>query len=368
MTYFLANRDKTNLVEKSSKGLLTLDRLFDLLILIFFIVIVGLNTDNLDYINYQNNYERLNWMKGTEYLFYAFQQLFRYFGCSFQQFKFFIALFSFILLHIFVKRTKCNSRFFYLLYILYPFFLDTVEIRFFLGMTIWLNGVVFLIKGNRGSRLLYVVFTLCALLCQSTFFVFLPLVLFPRKKNVTLFVMIFLAIASVSLTLMTFSSSLSIGITNFLFDIYERIFGFDVRFSYTEEIYTNNGYFLFLFENIIVLVIMLYFYLLRSSSDNCINYKFDCAKFSVILCLYLLCFMPLFRINGQFTRIVQAAMPFFHASFLLSLPSKRNVTKTTQFFKLFYISYVLFLFFYVLAAKHFQDIIVKLFENNVLWG
>lgn len=331
-------------------------------------LLVAFNTNNLDYWAYCSNYNNLNWVKGTEYVYFALEILFNRLGFSFAQFKVVMALISFFLLYVFVEKNASRSPSFFLLYLVYPFFLDSIEIRHFLGLGIWLYGVSFLIEGVGFKRVKYCVATLLASGIQSMYLIFLPFTFCLNFKirghKYFKYVLLFFALISIALMLMP---SLFLSMVNKGFSLMSGFFPNDVRKAYFDAVYTNHGYLVFFVES----MLSFFIFWLVFKDVGCMSLSIKESRlfeFSYLLAFFLILLLPLYRINGQFTRITQSAVVFFHVSIVAYLQaSKCKCSRFRQLVIVLYVMYVLSMSFTRILYKHWNDIVVNLFKNNLLF-
>ena len=338
------------------------------LLWIILFILVAYNTNNLDYSAYYSNYNNLNWVKGSEYLYFALEFVFKSLDFSFTQFKIVIALLSYILLAKFANTFAKNSPVFYVLYFIYPFFLDSVEIRHFLGLGIWLNGVSCLLESKHFPRIKYIASIILAAGIQSMYLIFFPLVLcfevrIRERKNIKYL----LLTSSLLSILLVFLPSVTLSIISRSFALFSAFLGNDSRNEYYNAVHTNLGFLVFLAESLFSFFI---FWMMYNDQIYVGLQKHEdrLFEFSYVVSIFLIILSPLYRINGQFMRITQASVVLFHVTVIMYM--RRAQYSPGRYKKLIpfcYFIYILMLFFVSIGYTHFDDIIINIFQNNSLW-
>ena len=330
----------------------------EIFIFLFFLIIMGLNSNNLDYLNYKETYDILIHVKGFEFAYLYLQKIFNYIGFNFFQFRFTIYFILLIFLHKYVKIYLKETKYFYVLYFLYPFFLDNIEIRNFIGMVILMYSFLFYGKTIK-KKLISVILILIASMFQNIYVIF---ILYPffysaskRKKGI----LILGGIISIFLML---CPKVTIIILQW---ILINILGDPKRIHYINKISSSN-------IGVIVPVCLqcLNFFIsyyeikeLKSIKNISLKYK-QIIECIYNLNLYLFLFLALYRLNSQFYRILQNIYPMMHICFLISINYLSKNKK--NFLKKIYIVYICIIFLYVILISHFKDIFISTFVNNYL--
>lgn len=98
-------------------------------------------------------------------------------GVSFQNFRLLIGLISFLLLSKFIIRFSANPNITLVLFLIFPFLIENVQIRNFFASTIFLYSLRFLKRENR-YNFVFIVFILIASSIHQIYLLFIPFVLF----------------------------------------------------------------------------------------------------------------------------------------------------------------------------------------------
>lgn len=147
--------------------------------------IFGWNTWNADYNTYLKIYNNLNNIvvfKSVEIGFAYFMSFCRFFGFSYNTF---LKIYSFIGLFIIYNSTKYfikNYSMVIILYLIYPFFIDVIQIRNFMSFAIILFGIRFLLNDSLKSKTKYIMTILVASSFHLTSLYYLILLLTSIKS------------------------------------------------------------------------------------------------------------------------------------------------------------------------------------------
>lgn len=170
-------------------------------ILVVLWTLMGLNTHNADYVQYQYFYDIQSLdASGITIGYLALEQVCWYFSLTFLQFRMLFAAIALVLLTLFVRRYSTRPNVVLVLYMLLPFLYDIVQFKFFLASAVAIYFLRFLIDQNRfygfwfvaglflsacihPAALLYVVFALGLLRRETAF-----------KISITAAIIIFLAV------------------------------------------------------------------------------------------------------------------------------------------------------------------------------
>lgn len=202
-------------------------------------VLMGTNTRNPDYYNY-----RLMFMlkKSTiEFGFTSLIYLFRSIGLNYHAFRLFLTILGFVLIHHTVKKVTDRPSFFYILYMIYPFFLDAVQIRNFVAMAILIFAFPFLMKTDVKSKFYYILLIFLATSMHIMSLVYLLFLLIEPIQKSTKFARIYFIIVMilglVSLNRALFESIVE-GVIRLLAMIYPQI-------GYYGDISTRYGFLIY---------------------------------------------------------------------------------------------------------------------------
>lgn len=211
---------------------------------VFFIVAMGFNYDNPDYLNYENSFKDSESEGiGSQYIWSLLKLLAFSCGATYSQFVFFMTVLGFFVfanaLLIIRKKVSFNLNIFCLLYFIYPFLLDVIQIRNYLAMCFVFLAFALIYKGDRWSYLGAVLSLIISIGFHTAAIVYLPILLLNKieKRQITRKVGIVIALL---LLFLSFSPTLlqsTVGnlLTNFG-DFMEN------RTYYLDGMKTDNGY------------------------------------------------------------------------------------------------------------------------------
>ena len=167
------------------------------------IIVMGANTQNPDTHIYEeyiyNNEEFFSKDFGFGILVY----IFKVFNLDYYYLKMFIAIVGFMLINSTLKKYICDYKMFFLLYLIFPFFFDVVQVRNFLAMSIFIYAIPFLLEDTKRGNIKYIITVLIAATMQKTALVYLPIILIKKINNqkyykffgaIIIFVLIIIAI------------------------------------------------------------------------------------------------------------------------------------------------------------------------------
>lgn len=193
-------------------------------------------------------------------------------------------------IHAFVSKYAKNLPFVYLLYFIYPFFLDAIQIKHFLAMSILIFASARLFStGSKLSTLL--LFFLAASFHYIAFF-FIPF-LFLSSLKIKKFTMVVVVSTVIIFVIVKFNL--------YLFLLSSDAMLFRVQ-SYLENA-PKLGFLIQIAIQLFILSIVLY--LSRKFEKNCVNKSF--IDFIVYLNIYLLIMLPFYMINGNFERVFRVS-------------------------------------------------------------
>lgn len=354
-------------------------KVLTILIFIFLIIIMGGNTNNPDTVIYNNIYYNSEFFSkdfGFGFLVLFFN---KYLGFNYNFFKLFTAIFGITLIQKTVKKYVKNKKLFYILYFIYPFIMDIVQVRNFMAMSIFIFCVPYLSENDWKGTIKYTVGILIAATIQKTALVYLPLVFINNiekkkyKKN-SLLIIIGLCVV------ISLNKGLLFKLTNFLLinvaDTLTGVGKFLIR-------NTNWGWLIQWGTQIINFIFIAWCKRVISSKkveQNSVLFKTcsyeDAKKF--IICVYWInmyafIFLPLYIVNINFYRIMRNIMPLnlMCYTIILEIMNKKSVRGIIDERSLFFIMVIVFslVMFYINyiyngQGEYIESILIPLFKDN----
>lgn len=330
-------------------------KLFNYLIIVFLIVIMAGNTNNPDTQIYLNIYKSTEFFSkdfGFGYLILLFNKM----NLSFYALRFVISAIGIILIDFTLKKLKADKRIFYILYVLYPFFFDLVQMRNFLAMSIVFFAFYILTNSNKYNRLKYVILVLLAASFQKTALAYLPFAFLDKTDKY--FNIIYAVIILVSLylafnrgTLLTFSNFLDQNFSENLNGLHSKLleqtrFGWIVTWAYQFINYFSIKY------------------IYDKKKDILTKSEYQCAKIAHYINKYMFIFLPLYILTPTFSRIMRNVIPINIV--IYSYYFKKSKLKFNYFKILIYVYFIFMFSNTFLNSDYLKTIIIPAFEDNYI--
>lgn len=348
------------------------------LIIIYLVILMGGSLENPDTVIYQNIFERDFFIKdiGFGVLIYALKSI----GITFNVFRLTVATIGILLIHHTVNKYVKNTSYFYILYGIYPFMFDIVQVRNFLAMSLFVYAVPFLLELNRKNILKYISIVAIAASMQKIALVYIPLVFVRNIKNKKILKRILMVIIVCSIIV-----GLSRNVLFKFSDVILTMFSEDLSgLSNYLNINTNWGWIIFWGEQVANFALVYWankiiFDKIKSGEANKL-YSQITVKFSELIYsinLYMFIFLPLFVIDENFTRIIRNVMPLNLMIYCiagqmlmnnkkLSIKRREKNNETAVLFIPIIILYQVFLLF-MLSRSYWDSIVLPVFNNNWIW-
>lgn len=284
--------------------------IFTILICSYLIFLMGGSLDNPDTLVYSNIYGRDFFNKdiGFGILIYALKSI----GCTLNLFRLIVSILGIVLIHSTVKKFVKNTGYFFILYALYPFMFDIVQVRNFLAMSLFIYAVPSLLEQEKRYLLKYIIIVCIAATMQKTAIVYLPLIFVRNlnKKKFTKYIISFVIICSIFTGL--FRNFLVTFSTDFLSSISDDLTGL----SNYLNVNTNWGWIVFWGEQVGNFVLVLWAgkiinnALKKREANKFYSRKtISFSKLMYDINLYMFVFLPLFVLDENYTRIIRNVMP-----------------------------------------------------------
>lgn len=323
-----------------------------LLLVMMWILFWG-NYYNADYFNYELLYNYIsNTGEGFETTQLGFSLIMKItsgIGLEYYQFLMAISLLGLYLIASTVKRYTSKPQLVYVLYFIYPFLLDIVQVRHFIAMSIIVFSFRYLVEDRRLNNLRFVLGTLIACSIHYISIIFLPLLLIKRMKTKRLYTLIFIILV--------------VGIPLAYSNIFLILASYIAPIQKLEEYFLNRARYGFVIQYFIqggILFLVYYsrrFLEKRKGSNAFVDliYKTN---------IYLLILFPLYIINGTFERGFRMIMiPNFILFSLVFIKIKRNEKIMILFFLLLF---VIALFVFYIFSSYKYTVFFPIFENNLI--
>ncbi|MGU9336584.1 EpsG family protein [Clostridium perfringens] len=340
-----------------------------LLLILMWIIYFG-NYENPDYHNYLSNYNNLE--PGNDFGFFLLKNFFYTNNISYHTFLSIISAIGLFLIYKTIKKIGVNYSYIYILYFIYPFLLDVVQIRNFIIMSIFIYSIPYLLSNNNIDKIKYCILILIASTFQLTAIIYLPIVFLPNIKKYRFSKKIFILFI-----LIIFILSLS---PSFLNLIRKTILSLseDSRLESWMNIKSRYGFLIYWGIQIINFILVKWCndYLIKEEKSiiqiNGISLKkFIFQKEFVNLVYYInmyaFLFLPFYRFQSTFTRFMRNIIILNLIVYCVYNLVKKKLHKTRINFNLIILIYTLFLFYIEIYIGYKDTIIKAIFENNIFF-
>jgi hypothetical protein len=330
---------------------------------------MGANTVNLDLAAYKNAYNLTPLNRDFGYALVS--MIFKFLGFNYEIFRLTWSVIGLVLINLTVKKLLTSSNKFYLVYFIFPFFVDVIQVRNFLAMAIMIFAIPYLLSEKRYDTIKFIGLILVASSLHVIALTYIPLVLLLRLRvsNKVRNFYIFLIILFV---LMFFLRSYIYSLTE---PIVVLLKSKSIRgISYLQGRTKIHAY-VPLFINFMELFIILwadkiYNNLQKSSNLNILeiqnfNYKLKFIKLVKYINYYTMLFIPLYLFSLSFYRISRNILLLnFIACLIVIDDSSKEDNKEIQFFGNIFIFSVLILAFLGLKAQYTHVNLFEMVTNN----
>jgi len=350
------------------------DKTIAMFILLFMWLFFWGNTMNPDYGAYSYIYSKIQ--NGVPMLgktsmesgFILMMKLSSLLGLNYRGFLILTTLCCYLLINSTIKLYCNSSSYVYLLYFIYPYLIDVIQIRNFIAMSILIYSVRYLVNDGFGGKIKYIVLLLIAATIQRMFIIYLPMMLIRSEKQNTF--IYYLAMCSILFCIIFLLNDKNIPIIG---PCIEEFIGriANGRYIVYLENKTNLGWILFCYLQISSFIMIIFSKMLYQRYSitlfdpkyNDITNKFINVMYYVNLLLFI--YMPLLIINVNCTRIIRniLILNYIVFSIISSIIRDRNIKL------LYYISTIIYAlsFFVILVIPQTEDIIFSVICNNIIY-
>ena len=331
-----------------------------LLPLVIMIIIMGGNINNLDTQVYYDIYYG-QYFFSKDYLFGILVDIFSYFNVTLNEFRLLISAFGLVLIFSTVRKYSTSMLVFILLYISFPFFYDIVQVRNFLGVSLVVFAVPYLLTNNKINTLFGICLILSASLIQKThliWFIFIFISYFLKNKKI-------IHIFVISCFMFSFL---------FLFPTFYNILGDFLKglnlngLSYFVDRDTRFGWSVNWLIQLVNLIILCYIDKKMQNLNISEKERKICNFIYKINIASTIC-LPLYILNSTFARILRNCMILDFIN--ISIFFKNNKFKNREE-KLFFVVMLLLYFVYVFCSTFVidglvQELVFKVFQIRNNW-
>lgn len=338
------------------------------------VIVMGFCSKNADFIPYKEIYEHISFAwetNGDIFLhsdkgFVLLNLIGTILGLDYVSFRFFLLLLPLMLLFTTVRRMRIPVCAFFLLYLMYPFFMDAIQIRNFIIESSLFFCIYLCACRNWHAFIVVPLFIVAAAAIQPLTLMYIPFFVFHalyKREKWRCIPYFFVAIGTAGIF--------------FRKNILEewRVIGHWME-AHGDLLARAAGYFgrgaadsrfLKLYIVILLLTLLLYYARKRLQQAEGDSLASRFASLAYQFYLYQICFFPVFVLDINFaTRFPRNLLPLAYGAILLSLPYVQSTWKRHAIFAI-----VLFLAFYFglvdLYISSLRGEVWLILENNFLF-
>ena len=335
-----------------------------LLLLLFMWLLYWSNTLNPDYYNYLRMYNSIqagapifNELR-SEFGYRILMKIATYFNFSFTVFLAVLTACSYLLIHSTVKKYCKNYNYVYSLYFIFPFFLDVVQIRNFVAMSIFIFAVRYLLKNSFKSKLKYIILILLASSIHYSAALYLPMILInvKRKNLLVRGIVLFSILGSIMILINDKQIPLIPSLISSIFPSDKILEWFRSK--------TNLGFLLFWFMQMLSFLVLYFTKSLIKKKNKFPNAKEEILFVELTYWINLLAFiyLPFYLLESTFTRLMRNIISLNYISFAIVNDNLRN---KKILFNIIIVFYVLFFSVIELYIPYKDNVVNAILKYNL---
>ncbi|WPC09060.1 EpsG family protein [Globicatella sp. PHS-GS-PNBC-21-1553] len=335
-----------------------------ILMIIIYVYFAG-NTYNADYNFYKLVYNSITIYGNGSSLYNRFEpgfmliyRLLAFFHLEYQQVISIICIFGLALMFYTVKKFTNNILPFFVLYSIYPLFLDIVQVRNFLSMCILFFGLNFYISEKKSKYLWSLFFVIIATTIHYSeiFYIFIP----------------FLLMIPVNKLEKNFPVILGIGFFSYpiVYYIMSKFLNNTVYYSYIIQNNVTIENASFILFTVFSQIIFSKIFFERVTSRYPIGSKqIILSEFSYKLSIIMVLLIPLFLMNINFTRLSRNTLIYSYLSYCIgSKPYIYSLNKKNMFSTILLFSLVFLYFYFNIYYLNFEGVYDSIINNNYFFN
>lgn len=252
-----------------------------IILLYMFFLFIG-NSYNVDYENYVRFFKNIsNDLMKKEILYTLTIKIFNFFNLEYKEMLIFYGIIAFYLIVKTVNKFSKNSNLVYLLYFIYPFIYDTIQIRNFMVMAILTYSIKYIVKKNF-FKYCIAIFIASGFHKVAYIYLICYFVNFFNEKKI-----FWIAIISNIIGIIAY-------FTNFFPMILKGVMNeVDIKFYFID----NNSRFGWILYIFVQLVFLLFF--IKNLKNKEVSFNYIVLKINYLF----ICFIPLYFFNSTLDRI-----------------------------------------------------------------
>jgi hypothetical protein len=316
------------------------------------------NNSNVDYVNYVNYFNNINlstsildFLSEGELGFYISIWLFKLLQMDYHSYLFLMTGISYWLLVIGLKRINSNLNLVLGLYFFMPYFLDVVQIRNFIGTSIFIWAIPDLISKKYNPKL-YLFKILLSASFHYIYILYLPLLFYKylNRRNNEYFFFFFIS----SLLLITYLNNKKIP---FIEEIVSVFTSDDRIFQWLGNT-TNLGFLLYWIIPITFFLVSFLLFYKSNQKSNFLNknlFHFN---------LFLLFQLSFYFYASTFNRLARNLYFFQYSQ--LAFYNKKNKFQGNIILSVFVILIFIIPGYYIYLDYYFESVVIDALSNNII--
>lgn len=338
-------------------------------------IIMGANTKNPDYFSYRSLYFMGSFTGELGFLIII--KIFNFFNIEYFVFRLVWTLVGFALIHQTLIKLTENHSAYYVLYAIFPFFIDAVQIRNFMVMAIFIFAFPYLIEDDYKGKIKYSIAILIASSIHYVSIVYLLFLLINVLKNNLKIRNLYIAFVAV-LILISLNHDLYSIIIKTIFSTFALVYS---QIGYYGNVLTRFGYlFYWVIQVGFIVLVNAILRQLKKNQENELDTSPSILKGKSVTLNYIqkfctvvlwadlisIIFLPTYVIHSLFFRLFRNLIPLNYMAIIGSLKFLTGDNKIRRNIPIILILLSLMLF-YVEIFAHFDVKIFKaLMEYNWL--
>ena len=344
--------------------------LFEFLILVGIIFLMGRGANTLDIVNYKLAYERspnISFGMTYEKGYLLIQKICNFVNLNYIQFRVLFTIISWFLIRKSIGRFTDKPHFIYLFYLLFAIFIDTVQIRNFIAFALVFAGITHLFLPDKNNKSKFVVIILLAttIHISSVIYLIFGLINVKNKKDLIKFLVFFTILFCVAI----FMGGNKVPIVEEILSLINEG-RLDAYIGATTKLGFLYAFFLHFFS------IVLLYYARKISQDvrsmsvnNSSTSEIEMRRLVIDAIYWInivaILFFPLYMMNLQFIRLTRNLLILNLVAYsLIQKPLIHQSPKLVLFNFLVFINALSWYYFTFIIQDHVEDIIDPFFSEN----
>ena len=324
-------------------------------ITLLFVCLIFVGSRNtLDLDNYIEMYETdLESIRGLQFYYWGLMNVCIDLGLSFYQFRFVLSAIALTLLFIFIRKASYNPHLVLLIYLLYPIFMDDIQIRNFVATSFLYIGIYYALEEKRNWKIYLSISILLATFNHVLFLVYFVFLLSINNKRKLYYYIAFFFLLTIFLVLNKDRLGLLYTIMTFVDS---------GRADTYAEASTRYGALLFVIYQAITLALyrkLISLFRYQSFPDKIIRTANILFRLNVLISVCL----PLIVIDFNFYRLMRSMFivnVICFSNTLFFANKRRNILLYIALYFYLWVNVDLF------AANNFEERVIPIFQYNTL--